>query len=314
MGDYKIVEKNGEKHLVETGIFGDVDHGELHQNFDKIETRNIASENYTLTQKFGGDFEINTDKGREGTLEKTWQGNYEFNEKKPEVSNVDDSSNQSREYEVPSSSSYDASYKSSSSPKSTINKKIKPVKEENELEKLAREKDLTEIYPFTIFAGEYLDEFEKMKHGKKMMELTLIKQIAILDYIAKSDEDSYIRRIAARRLDKEELYVHMSKHDKDPEVRLEALQSIENEDTLKMKLMFNDSNIDKNDIKIFGYPLEKKAIDYLFEWKRPGNLYFLEELALFAKDPYIKEKAENILSAWGPGWFRTILKMFNLYG
>ena len=80
MGEYKVVEKDGEKHLVEEGIFGNTDHGKLRETLTGYETIEFG-ESYTMEKNWDGSFDVTTDRGREGTFEKTWRGDYEFNER-----------------------------------------------------------------------------------------------------------------------------------------------------------------------------------------------------------------------------------------
>ena len=73
--DYKIKEIDGEKHLVEEGLFGEIDHGALHKNLDgSLETRNIIDENFRIRDNSllstGDKLEVEKSSGEKGTLEK----------------------------------------------------------------------------------------------------------------------------------------------------------------------------------------------------------------------------------------------------
>ena len=76
--DYKIKEVDGEKHLVEEGTFGDIDHGALHRDplTGNLETTNLFGDNVSLKDTSGGlfghdeKFDVEKGNGEKGTMKR----------------------------------------------------------------------------------------------------------------------------------------------------------------------------------------------------------------------------------------------------
>ena len=74
--DYEIKEVDGEKHLIEKGTWGDIDHGVLYEDplSGKLETRNISGDNFILNDKGifvrNEKFDVEKSNGEKGTMER----------------------------------------------------------------------------------------------------------------------------------------------------------------------------------------------------------------------------------------------------
>src|SRR5215204_5052556 len=88
-GRYKILEKDGAKHLVEEGIFCDYDKGQLHETLlGDLETRNIIGEDFKLKDEHpiiapGTEYNVNTSGGQQGELKQWLDGKYDYTEASP---------------------------------------------------------------------------------------------------------------------------------------------------------------------------------------------------------------------------------------
>ncbi|MFQ5651035.1 MAG: hypothetical protein ACE5IY_13935 [bacterium] len=89
---YKIVEKNGKKHLIQTGLLlGDTDHGELHESLlgGKLYTTSFWGTSFELIDdsffSSGSQYEAKKSNGEKGIMRKSWSGDtyVYYKERKP---------------------------------------------------------------------------------------------------------------------------------------------------------------------------------------------------------------------------------------
>ncbi|MFQ5602747.1 MAG: hypothetical protein ACE5HS_05710 [bacterium] len=87
---FKIIKKNGKKHLIEIGFLGDIDHGELHESLfgGTLYTSTFFGTSFKLTDRSGlfssgNEYKVRKSNGEEGVMKKSWSGDtYHYHKNK----------------------------------------------------------------------------------------------------------------------------------------------------------------------------------------------------------------------------------------
>ncbi|MCL4404263.1 hypothetical protein M1432_02885 [Patescibacteria group bacterium] len=301
---------DGEKHLVrETKWGAKEDFGQLHANLSgSMSTRNTFGDDITVEKDTSiwssSDYHVRSSNGDEGVI----QTERSFIPFIPDTQNF-----RSRKQSMSDDSGVDTgnfqphpleAYTSTDGVSLTAprNKKM-----QKQTAKPTNVRETRPLYPAGLNVIDYRKKFSEMDYGQKNMELSLIGDQDTLLWIAMTDPEPMIRLFASYKIPDEKTLRSIMAHDDDPSVKENVLYRIHNEGVLHEILVNHDIHFPGGHLVI-----PRQCIDWIMDHYVDTDMF--ERLARYAKDPYVREKAEkNRRSAWGPPWWRNILRLVGIY-